>query len=209
MNKVLENNQVTISGEIVSKCSFSHKFEGEKFYTMEVEIPRKSLTVDKLPVMVSERLIDVKQDMRGLKVVVNGQYRSYNRKENNKTHLDVYVFAINVEFVGEALESYENNSVYLEGFVCKEPVYRETPLGREITDVLIAVNRDYGKSDYIPCICFGRTALFVSTLGVGTKCSIKGRIQSRNYTKTFTDGTSENRVAYEVCFNSVEVLENV
>ena len=209
MNKLSENNQVTVSGEIVSKFKFNHEVYGEKFYLVEVDIPRTSGYVDRLPVMVSDRLVEVNRDLRGLKVVVKGQYRSYNKQDEHKKRLLLSVFATKVEFTDEALTGRESNSICLEGTICKEPVYRETPLGREITDLLIAVKRDYGKSDYIPCICWGRTARFASGLEVGEKCAVKGRIQSRFYTKRLPDGSAEDRVAYEVSLSRVEVLKNV
>lgn len=204
MNKVLENNQVTISGEIVSKFKYNHEVFGEKFYLVDVDVLRTSGYVDRLPVMVSEYLMDVEKDLRGYKVVINGQYRSYNQHEKDRTHLLLTVFALEVEFVDEAFTGRESNHIYLEGYVCKEPVYRVTPLGREITDLLIAVNRLYGKSDYIPCICWGRTAKFASCLNVGDRCSVKGRVQSRNYTKNYPDGSTEEKVAYEVSLSVVE-----
>ena len=209
MNKVLENNQVTISGEIVSKFKFNHEIYGEKFYLVEVNIPRTSGYVDRLPVMASERLLDVNRDLRGLKVVVKGQYRSYNKHEEHKSSLILSVFATEVEFTEEVLTGRDSNNICLEGTICKEPVYRETPLGREITYILIAVNRDYGKSDYIPCICWGRTARFASGLEVGEKCAVKGRVHSRFYVKKLPDGSIEDRVAYEVSLSRVEVLKNV
>ena len=204
MNKILENNQVTISGEISSEFVFSYELFGEKFYLVYINIPRKSGYVDKLPVMVSERLMDVGQDLRGLNISVKGQYRSYNRHDADKSRLILSVFAMEVEVLDESLESYENNHIYMEGFVVKEPVYRVTPKGREIADVLIAVNRPYGKSDYIPCICWGRNAKFASTFEIGTKCIIQGRIQSRFYIKAVTETHIEDRVAYEVSVNVME-----
>lgn len=204
MNKILENNQVVISGEVVSKFKFNHEVYGEKFYLMEVNIPRISGYVDRLPVMVSDRLVDVNHDLRGLKVIVKGQYRSYNKQEENKTRLFLSIFATDVEFVDEAITERESNSICLEGTICKEPIYRVTPLGREITDILVAVNRSYGKSDYIPCICWGRISRRASDFKVGDKCAVEGIIQSRIYTKKHTDGSIEEKVAYEVSAISVE-----
>ena len=204
MNKILENNKVTISGEIVSEFKFNHEIYGERFYLVEVDVPRTSGYVDRLPVMVSEYLMDAYKDLRGYKVIVKGQYRSYNKHGNNRNCLILSIFALEVEFVDEPLTGWEGNSICLEGTICKEPVYRVTPLGREITDLLIAVNRPYGKSDYIPCICWGRTAKFASGLEVGDKCSVKGRVQSRNYTKNYSDGGTEERIAYEVSLRVVE-----
>lgn len=204
MNKILDNNQVTISGEIASDFTFNHELFGEKFYLVEVNVSRKSGYVDRLPVIVSERLMDVEQNVKGLNIIARGQYRSYNKHDADKNRLILSVFAMEVEFLDEGLESYENNFIYMEAFVVKEPTYRTTPYGREITDLLVAVNRPYGKADYIPCICWGRNAKFASNFEVGTQCIIRGRIQSRYYTKRIADEYTEERVAYEVSVNTVE-----
>ena len=206
MNEVIVNNQVTISGEIVSEFKFSHELFGEKFYLMDVEVPRLSGLSDKIPVMVSDRLVDVEQDFMGVKVKVEGQFRSYNRHEEKKNRLVLSVFAREIELVDEIEESVKSNQIYLDGFICKEPVYRETPLGREIADILIAVNRPYGKSDYIPCICWGRNARFASGLEVGTRCVVKGRIQSREYNKKISETEMKRKTAYEVSISKMEVL---
>lgn len=208
MNEVTMNNKVTIIGEIVSGFRFSHKMFGEKFYLMDVEVPRLSGSLDKIPVIVSDRLVDVEQDFIGVKVKVEGQFRSYNRHEEVKTRLILSVFALEIELVDEIVQSPESNQICLNGFICKEPIYRETPLGREIADILIAVNRPYGKSDYIPCICWGRNARFVSGLEVGTRCIIKGRIQSREYNKKISESEVEKKIAYEVSVSRVEVRED-
>lgn len=208
MNRVVENNQVTISGKIVSEFKFSHELYGEKFYLMDVEVPRLSGSSDKIPVMVSERLVDVEQDFMGVKVKVEGQFRSYNRHEEKKNRLVLSVFAREIELVDEIERSEKSNQIYLDGFICKEPIYRKTPLGREIADILIAVNRPYGKSDYIPCICWGRNARFASGFEVGTRCSVWGRIQSREYNKKISETEVEKKTAYEVSINKVEVPED-
>lgn len=207
MNKLLENNQVTINGRIISDFSYSHEKSGEKFYIVYVEIQRKSGIFDVLPVMVSNRLMDTKQNYVGCIVNILGQYRSYNRHTDEKTHLILSVFALEVEFCDYLSESYENNKVLLCGVICKNPVYRTTPLGREIADVLIAVNRSYGKSDYIPCICWGRSAIFSDKLTVGTKIELVGRIQSRNYKKILPDGSEIIKTAYEVSVSKMQVQD--
>lgn len=209
MNKNLENNLVTISGEISTKLEFSHEVFGEKFYMFFVDIPRNSGYVDSLPVIVSERLINVTEELRGLKVIVNGQYRSYNKHEEKKNYLMLSVFALEIEFVEEILNCHDRNSIYLEAVIVKEPIYRKTPYGREITDILVAVNRPYGKADYIPCICWGRNAKYVSNLNIGDSLFINGRIQSREYNKKLPDGTAETRIAYEVSVSVLEVKEDV
>ncbi len=166
-------------GEIVSDFVFSHEIFGEGFYMVDVNVPRLSDSNDIIPLMVSERLINVEDDYKGLSIMVQGQFRSYNRHEERKNRLVLSVFAREIEFVDETPESSKTNQIYLDGYICKEPIYRKTPLGREIADLLLAVNRPYGKSDYIPCICWGRNARFASNFTVGTRCEIWGRIQSR------------------------------
>lgn len=208
MNEVIVNNQVTISGEIVSEFKYSHELFGEKFYLMDVEVPRLSDSSDKIPVMVSDRLVNVEQDFIGVKVKVEGQFRSYNRHEVKKNRLILSVFAREIELVDEIEQGAKSNQIYLDGYICKKPIYRETPLGREIADVLIAVNRPYGKSDYIPCICWGRNARFASGLEVGTRCYVQGRIQSREYNKKISETEVEKRTAYEVSINKLEVPED-
>ena len=152
-DKVIENNQVSIIGKVVSGFTFSHEVFGEGFYMVELSVKRLSDSSDRIPVMISERLIDVAQDYQGEYIQVEGQFRSYNRHEEKKNRLVLSVFAREVSFVEEADDKVRSNQIFLDGFVCKPTVYRKTPLGREIADMLIAVNRPYGKSDYIPCIC--------------------------------------------------------
>lgn len=201
--KAFENNQVSLVGEIVSDFTYSHEVYGEGFYMVELSVNRLSNFVDYIPVMVSERLIDVTGDYRGACVYVNGQFRSFNRHEENKNRLVLSVFARELELLEEANE--EANQIFLDGYICKEPVYRKTPLGREIADLLVAVNRSYGKSDYIPCICWGRNARFASTFEVGTHVQIWGRIQSREYVKKLSDTETEHRIAYEVSVSKMEL----
>ena len=157
-DKLFENNQVTIMGEVVSEFSFSHEVYGEGFYLVDVAVSRLSDSVDYIPLMVSERLVDVTQNYIGETILVNGQFRSYNRHEEKKNRLVLSVFVREWEFVDYIEDEVKSNQIYLDGYICKEPIYRKTPLGREIADLLVAVNRSYGKSDYIPCICWGRNA---------------------------------------------------
>ncbi len=206
-DKVIENNQVVIMGEVVSDFVFSHEIFGEGFYMVDVNVPRLSDSSDIIPLMVSERLIDVEEDYKGLNIMVQGQFRSYNRHEERKNRLVLSVFAREIEFVEETPESSKTNQIYLDGYICKEPIYRKTPLGREIADLLLAVNRPYGKSDYIPCICWGRNARFASNFSVGTRCEIWGRIQSREYMKRLSDEDAEKRIAYEVSVSKLELVE--
>ena len=207
-DKVIENNQVVIMGEIVSDFAFSHEIFGEGFYMVDVRVERLSDSIDIIPLMVSERLIDVNGDYKGMYIVVNGQFRSYNRHEESKKKLVLSVFAREIDFVDEIGENTKSNQIYLDGYICKEPVYRKTPLGREIADLLLAVNRPYGKSDYIPCICWGRNARFASNFEVGARCAVWGRIQSREYMKKISDEQLEKRVAYEVSVSKLELIED-
>ncbi|MBR3607443.1 MAG: single-stranded DNA-binding protein [Lachnospiraceae bacterium] len=206
-DKTMENNQVVIMGTIAGGFTYSHEIFGEGFYMVDVEVQRLSDSTDLIPLMVSERLMDVTRDYTGTMVMVTGQFRSYNRHEEKKNRLILSVFAREVEMIEEMGESAKSNQIYLDGYICKEPIYRKTPLGREIADLLIAVNRPYGKSDYIPCICWGRNARFASSFEVGTRCAIWGRIQSREYMKKLSEETAEKRIAYEVSVNKLDLLD--
>ena len=207
-DKVIENNQVTIMGEVISEFTFSHEIFGEGFYMVDVEVARLSESYDVIPVMVSERLIDVSADFKGCNLCITGQFRSYNRHEEKKNKLVLSVFAREIEFLDTIEESAKTNQIFLDGYICKEPVYRKTPLGREIADLLLAVNRPYGKSDYIPCICWGRNARYVSSFTVGSRCLVWGRIQSREYVKKISEEITEKRVAYEVSGSKLELAED-
>lgn len=202
-NKV-ENNQVRITGEIVSEFQYSHEVFGEGFYMVEVSVNRLSNFADTIPMMVSERLIDTQQNCLGRYIWVDGQFRSYNRHEEKKNRLELFIFAKELEFVDEILQGDKNNQIFLDGYICKEPIYRKTPLGREIADLLIAVNRSYGKSDYIPCICWGRNARYSSGFEIGGHVQVYGRIQSREYVKKLSETEVEHRVAYEVSVSKIE-----
>ena len=160
-----------------------------------------------IPVMVSDRLMDVEKDYTDCNILVSGQFRSYNKHEETKNRLILYVFAREITFLGEIDDKQNVNSISMDGYIGKAPIYRKTPLGREIADVLLTVNRPYGKSDYIPCICWGRNARFVSQFEVGTHVKISGRIQSREFEKKLADGTVEVRTAYEVSVAKIEVVE--
>ena len=205
-DKVIENNQVSVSGEIVSGFTFSHEVFGEGFYMVDILVRRLSDSADQIPVMISERLIDVSGDYVGEYIRIGGQFRSYNRHEEKKNRLVLSVFAREVEFLDGEMENAKTNQIFLDGYICKPPVYRKTPLGREIADLLIAVNRPYGKSDYIPCICWGRNARFASGFEVGGHAQIWGRIQSREYVKKLSETESERRIAYEVSVSKLEYV---
>lgn len=206
-DKVFDNNQVNIAGEVISDFTFSHDVFGEGFYILEVSVERLSNSYDIIPLMISERLIDVKQDYKGRYIEASGQFRSYNRHEGNKNRLVLSVFVREIKLPEEEYVSSKPNAIFLDGYICKEPVYRKTPLGREIADILLAVNRPYGKSDYIPCICWGRNARFAEKFIVGGHIQIWGRIQSREYQKKLSDNEFEKRVAYEVSVSKLDIIE--
>lgn len=194
------NNQIVVTGKIVKNFQFCDEVYTEKFSIAIVAMERLSGTIDYIPIKVSERLVDVDVDHIGKNVYVKGQLRSFNEQG----HLKLFVFAKEFEFVQETRDGTNNNQIFLDGYICKEPIYRKTPLGREIADLLIAVNRSYGKSDYIPCICWGRDAKYASTLEVGTRIRLAGRMQSREYTKKMPESGAEKRTAYEVSVSRVE-----
>lgn len=206
-DKVFDNNQVSIAGEVVGEFEFSHDVFGEGFYLLNVSVNRLSHSNDIIPLMVSERLMDVKQDYRGKFIEVTGQFRSYNRHEESRNRLVLSVFVREVTVCEEEKSEAQPNYIFLDGFICKQPIYRKTPLGREIADLLLAVNRPYGKSDYIPCICWGRNARFAEKFQVGGHIQIWGRIQSREYQKKISETEVEKRVAYEVSVSKLEYIE--
>ena len=202
--KGMENNKVSVIGTIVSDFTFSHAVFGEGFYLLDLSVSRLSEQADVIPLMISERLIDVTRDYRGCTIEAIGQFRSYNRHEGSKNRLVLSVFVREVRFMEEFTDYTKTNQIFLDGYICKEPIYRKTPLGREIADLLVAVNRPYGKSDYIPCIAWGRNARYASGFSVGTRILIWGRVQSREYTKRLSETECEKRVAYEVSASKLE-----
>jgi len=207
-----DNNHLVLVGKVTSEKRFSHETYGEKFYIFDMEVARLSDTTDIIPVTASERIINDELLTIGNKLVIRGQFRSYNSYINEKSKLVLTVFAKDVltesELSEEELEETKrtSNEVVLVGYICKPPIYRQTPFGREIADVLLAVNRAYNKSDYIPTIAWGRNARFCQNLPIGTEVKIVGRVQSRNYEKKYEDGTIETRVAYEVSIASLQVV---
>lgn len=200
---LLDNNHVTLIGKIVSPWRFSHEVYGEGFYIFDVEVNRLSENADILPITVSERLIDKELLIEGKFVHVSGQLRSYNNYTEKKNKLVLTIFAREISIV-DLLDEKNPNEIFLNGFICKPPVYRMTPFGREIADILVAVNRAYNKSDYIPCIAWGRNARFAGNLKIGENIRIWGRIQSRKYQKKTEDQITE-KVAYEVSISKIEV----
>lgn len=206
---VMENNSASLSGSIVSKPEFSHEVYGEGFYTFIVEVPRLSNTYDYIPILFSERLLPLEKIEVGKIVAVEGQFRSYNNYSSEGGHkLLLTVFARDIVVLDNPDEVKVTNSIFLNGFICKKPVYRTTPFGREIADILLAVNRAYNKSDYIPCIAWGRNARYASNFEIGDNIRIWGRIQSRVYQKKLADGTNEERTAYEVSISKMEHIRD-
>ena len=205
--KVMENNRVTVIGTIVSDFTFSHAVFGEGFYLVDLSVSRLSEQADVIPLMVSERLMDVTRDYRGCTIEADGQFRSYNRHEENHNRLVLSIFAREFAVAEETQEATNTNQIFLDGYICKPPVYRKTPLGREIADILIAVNRPYGKSDYIPCIAWGRNARYAAGFKIGEHIRIWGRVQSREYTKKLDEDTQIKRTAYEVSVSKIECVD--
>lgn len=203
----IENNKVTVGGKVVGRSTYSHEIYGEKFYMMNISVCRLSCVYDVIPVMVSDRIMDVEKDYADCTILINGQFRSYDFHEGSKNRLVLSVFAREVSLLEDVSEDQNPNFISLDGYVCKKPVYRKTPLGREIADVLLAVNRPYGKSDYIPCICWGRNARFARQFEVGAHVRVSGRIQSREYQKKLENGEFETRTSYEVSVSKVELVE--
>lgn len=204
MDNNLSNNQALIIGTIEDEFRLNHEIYGEKFFTCTVSVPRLSGANDNIRVMVSERLIMDGSYSIGDLVEITGQFRSYNSFENGENRLVLTVFAKDISHIDEP-DSRNPNVLYLNGFICKEPVYRATPLGREITDLLLAVNRSYNKSDYIPIIAWGRNARFAKMLKVGDNVKIYGRIQSRTYQKRIGEEEVITKTAYEVSINRIEL----
>lgn len=202
----IENNNVVLAGEVAVAPVFSHEIYGEGFFMVNINVPRTSGIIDAVPVMISERLCNIDSIKVGNLYEVRGKFRSYNKHEERKNRLLLSVFATEIieldesDFVGV-------NDVTIDGYICKEPVYRKTPLGREIADLLVAVNRPFGKSDYIPCIAWGRNARYSATFEIGKRVRLSGRIQSREYVKKTECEESETRVAYELSVNKITVFE--
>lgn len=204
MNSIYEKNNVAhISGKVAEEPKFSHLILGEGFYDLKLEVPRLSSESDTIPVTISERLID--KVKLGDELSIDGEFRSYNKIDEGKSKLVLTLFAKELTDIDELRNT---NTISLTGYICKEPIYRTTPFGREICDCLIAVNRAYNKSDYIPCIAWGRNARFVKSLGIGEKITLTGRIQSRVYHKKLEDETSEKRVAYEISISSISLAND-
>ena len=214
-----DNNHLKLVGKVTSEKKFSHEIYGESFYIFNLMIPRLSGNSDIIPITVSERLIKEDTLQEGNKLLVKGQFRSYNSYENERNRLILTVFAKDITELEddneEEIEENEmvkkdmiTNEVVLIGYICKKPIYRQTPFGREISDILLAVNRAYNKSDYIPCIAWGRNARFAGGLEVGAHLQVSGRVQSREYTKKIGEEEVERRVAYEVSVSKIDLVED-
>ena len=203
MERLNQNNAVKISGEIVSDFTYDHEMYGEGFYKVFVQVTRISGNLDTIPVMVSDRIIDVNKNLTGEMVAIEGEFRSYNKHLLGANKLLLFVLCKKIEIVKYCMNEDE---IFLRGFICKNPIYRKTPFKREISDLLIAVNRYYGKSDYIPCICWGRNARYAEGFEIGDEIVIRGRIQSRTYEKKISDTEFETRTAYEVSANMIEKI---
>ena len=202
---IIENNSVIIAGKIETPPIFSHEVYGEGFYNFELSVSRLSDSYDRIPVMISERLVGKDMLKLGSVIEIEGQFRSYNNyssEDGNK--LILTVFTRELRFLDDESEIKNPDQIYLNGYLCKKPIYRTTPFGREITDMLLAVNRPYNKSDYIPCIAWGRNARFSEGLSVGDNLKIWGRIQSRKYQKKYGENNVVTKVAYEVSISKME-----
>ena len=209
-----ENNHIVLVGKVTSEKTFSHEIYGEKFYIFNLNVPRLSGNDDVIPITISERLMPNGDLALNSKITIEGQFRSYNNYTDGRNKLVLTVFAKDLKFLEdqeseiEAKKDFTSNEVTLIGYICKKPIYRQTPFGREIADILLAVNRAYSKSDYIPCIAWGRTARFCENMDVGTEIKLVGRVQSRKYEKKYEDGTAEEKTAYEVSVSSLEVVNH-
>ena len=201
----MNNNKVYVYGKIVTDAEFSHEVYGEGFYNMTIKVERLSNQCDFIPITISERILREENLKNGDMVALKGQFRSYNKQMENKSKLSLTIF---VREIIAKVENAPTNIIELSGYICKEPIYRTTPFNREICDVLLAVNRAYNKSDYIPCIAWGRNARFAKSIEIGEKVLIHGRIQSREYQKRLDDDNIENRVAYEISISKIALCEN-
>lgn len=205
---LIENNLVTIAGKVITDPKYSHEVYGEGFYSFLLEVPRLSDSSDKIPITISDRLVSKEELNEGCLIEIKGQFRSYNNygKEGNKLLLTV--FTRGIEFLEDKNWSRNPNQIFLNGYVCKKPVYRTTPFGREITDILLAVNRPYNKSDYIPCIAWGRNARYSQNLSIGDNIKLWGRIQSREYQKKYISDEMVTKTAYEVSISKMEICNS-
>ncbi len=208
INNNNDTNKVILEGRIKKDLEYSHSIYGEGFYNTYLEIPRLSENKDILPITISERLIEGLNIGKDDYVFIEGQLRSYNKTVNGNNRLILITFVKEIRILDLDCELKNPNQIFLDGFICKKPIYRSTPFGREITDLLIAVNRPYNKSDYIPCIAWGRNARFAEKLNIGQRMKLWGRIQSREYQKKTPQGEILNKIAYEVSISKMEIYED-
>ena len=201
----MENNTITLTGTVESEAVYSHSVQDEKFYTFMLRVPRLSQNEDILPVTASEHQFDSFLIQEGNKIKVRGQLRSYNKYTSLKTRLILTVFAKGIAPAYED-DTDNPNEIFINGFICKAPVYRKTPFGREITDLIVAVNRAFNRSDYIPAIAWGKNAVYSESLEVGNNVMLWGRLQSRNYSKKISEDETEQRTAYELSITKIEKL---
>lgn len=208
MDTINQNNTVKIGGVVASKPEFSHEIYDEKFYKFYVDVDRLSNSRDRLPIVISERLVNLETLEIDKLIYIEGQLRSYNQQNQGRNKLVLSIFAKNIEFENLDENIRTLNEATFTGYICKKPIYRKTPLGREIADVLLAVNRSYKKSDYIPCILWGRNAKFCENIEIGTLVKLSGRIQARQYEKKYENGTSKEMIAYEVSVSKFGCEDN-
>ena len=201
----MENNIITLTGTVETEAVYSHSVIDEDFYTFMLRVPRLSQNDDILPVTISGQQLDAILIREGNKIKVKGQLRSYNKYTALKTRLILTVFAKGIAPACED-DADNPNEIFINGFICKAPIYRRTPFGREITDLIIAVNRAFNRSDYIPAIAWGRNAVYSENLEVGSNVMLWGRLQSRNYNKRISDDETEQRTAYELSITKIEKL---
>lgn len=205
VGNLIENNLVTVTGKVISELEYSHEVYGENFLLFILEVPRLSDSNDNIPITISDRLIGKEELSKGRIAEIEGQFRSYNNYGREGNKLILTVFAREIEFLEDEIKIKNPNQIYLNGYICKKPIYRTTPFGREIADLLLAVNRPYNKSDYIPCIAWGRNARYSENLSVGDNIKLWGRIQSREYQKKYTSGEVIEKTAYEVSISKMEI----
>lgn len=196
---VTDTNRAQLSGKVLAPLQYSHTAYDIDFFSGKLCCRRLSGKEDILPFLVPASMTEL---LHTGEVLLRGQIRSYNEYSPEGTHLRLKLFVR--QCVGQSVG--DCNTVLLEGHICKKPVYRETPFGRQITDLLLAVNRAHGKSDYIPVIVWGKNAQFARELQVGQKIRAEGRFQSRSYEKQLSDGASEQRTAYEISASTIYLI---
>ena len=202
----MNNNRTYLCGTIETEPIFSHDIYGEGFFDFVLSVERLSGQCDLIPITISDRLLKSTKLEVGSVIAIKGQFRSYNKQLDNKSKLMLTVF---VRELVEPLENFSSNIIELGGFICKEPIYRTTPFKREICDILLAVNRAYNKSDYLPCIAWGRNARFVKGISIGDKVYVQGRIQSRDYQKKIDEETIITKTAFEISISKISLEDNI